>query len=136
MNKVAIVLMIFVLMPMFTFGQGTIDKDEKQSNELVEKISVRGFAITSKDGTPLIILDGKTISKEEFNKIDPGTIESFSVLKGNNATDLYGEQAKNGVVIYSSEGVNLCLEEKIIQCLRIEVRTDVLRMPSSCRLLL
>jgi hypothetical protein len=32
-------------------------------------------------------------------------------------------EAKNGVVIYSSEGVNLCLEEKIIQCLRIEVRT-------------
>lgn len=38
-------------------------------------------------------------------------------------------EAKNGVVIYSSEGVNLCLEEKIIQCLRIEVRTDVLPMP-------
>jgi hypothetical protein len=38
-------------------------------------------------------------------------------------------EAKNGVVIYSSEGVNLCLEEKIIQCLRIEVRTDVLSIP-------
>jgi hypothetical protein len=34
-------------------------------------------------------------------------------------------EAKNGVVIYSTEGVNLCLEEKIVQCLRIEVRTDV-----------
>jgi hypothetical protein len=45
-------------------------------------------------------------------------------------------EAKNGVVIYSSEGVNLCLEEKIIQCLRIEVRADVLPMPCSYRLLL
>lgn len=45
-------------------------------------------------------------------------------------------EAKNGVVIYSSEGVNLCLEEKIIQCLRIEVRTDVLPMPCSYRILL
>ncbi|GFG30066.1 hypothetical protein Cfor_06137 [Coptotermes formosanus] len=42
-------------------------------------------------------------------------------------------EAKNGVVIYSSEGVNLCLEEKIIQCLRIEVSKDDMLPKKVCR---
>ncbi|KAJ4433544.1 hypothetical protein ANN_15853 [Periplaneta americana] len=42
-------------------------------------------------------------------------------------------EAKNGVIIYSSEGVNLCLEEKIIQCLRIEVSKDDMLPKKVCR---
>lgn len=34
-------------------------------------------------------------------------------------------QTTGGVVIYSSEGLDSCLEEKIVQCLRIEVRIPV-----------
>lgn len=30
-------------------------------------------------------------------------------------------ESQSGVIIYSTEGENLCLEEKIISCLRIEV---------------
>ncbi|XP_063243696.1 zinc finger protein 260-like isoform X2 [Bacillus rossius redtenbacheri] len=33
-------------------------------------------------------------------------------------------EVKNGLIIYSSEGITLSLEEKIVQCLRIEVSKD------------
>ncbi|GLH15354.1 Protein suppressor of hairy wing [Gryllus bimaculatus] len=39
----------------------------------------------------------------------------------------------SGVVIYSSEGLHLCLEEKILQCLRIEIsKEDVLPKKVCC----
>ncbi len=47
---------------------------------------------------PLYILDGKTISKSEMDKIDPEGIESISVLKDQSATAVYGEKGKNGVI--------------------------------------
>ena len=46
----------------------------------------------------LYILNGKEISKAEMEKIDPNTIQSINILKGNSATELYGEKGKNGVI--------------------------------------
>ena len=46
---------------------------------------------------PLLILDGKAYYGE-LNAIDPNTIESMYVLKGEKAKEKYGEKAKNGVV--------------------------------------
>jgi TonB family protein len=46
---------------------------------------------------PLLILDGK-VYYGELNAIDPNTIESMFVLKGEKAKEKYGEKAKNGVV--------------------------------------
>ena len=48
---------------------------------------------------PLIVLDGIPIAKASFNKINPETIESISVLKDKPATVMYGERAKNGVIL-------------------------------------
>jgi|GEM_PF-727467 len=47
----------------------------------------------------LFIVDGKEISKEEFNKIDPNSIQALNVLKNESATKLYGDKGKNGVVL-------------------------------------
>lgn len=48
---------------------------------------------------PLYIVDGKKSSAEEVKKIDPSTIQSIDVLKDKSATDKYGDEGKNGVVI-------------------------------------
>lgn len=56
------------------------------------------FKSTDKGKKPLFILDGKEISNEEMDKIDPKTIESITVLKDASATAKYGEKAANGVV--------------------------------------
>lgn len=45
--------------------------------------------------------------------LHPKTINDFCRL--------CATESQSGVIIYSSEGENLCLEEKIINCLRIEV---------------
>ncbi len=50
---------------------------------------------------PLILLDGEEV--EDTNSIDPGSIESVSVLKNASATAIYGEKGKNGVVIITTK---------------------------------
>ena len=53
---------------------------------------------------PLYVVDGKvTANNIEIKDLDPNSIESVTVLKGKNATDLYGEKAVNGVVIIASK---------------------------------
>lgn len=53
---------------------------------------------TSDEEKLLYIVDGKFLSKEEINKIEPSAIESVTVLKGDKATAEFGEKGKNGVV--------------------------------------
>ena len=48
---------------------------------------------------PLIFVDGKKISHDEMRKINPSTIESINVLKDKLATEKYGEEGKNGVIL-------------------------------------
>lgn len=53
---------------------------------------------------PLYILDGKEITKSDLNeKINPKDIDNISVLKDESATKIYGEKAKNGVVVITSK---------------------------------
>lgn len=48
---------------------------------------------------PLIIVDGKEISSVVFQSLNPDKIESISVLKGEQAKQVYGEKGKNGVIL-------------------------------------
>ncbi|SHJ20454.1 TonB family C-terminal domain-containing protein [Tangfeifania diversioriginum] len=50
---------------------------------------------------PLYILDGK--ETESIDDILPKDIESIDVLKGESATNLYGEKGKDGVIIITSK---------------------------------
>jgi TonB-dependent SusC/RagA subfamily outer membrane receptor len=50
---------------------------------------------------PLFLLDGKEIP--DMGKLIPSDIESFSILKDKTAIALYGEKAKNGVVIITTK---------------------------------
>jgi len=52
---------------------------------------------------PLILIDGKEISDEDFSKIAPSSIESISILKDETAKNIYGEKANNGVIIISTK---------------------------------
>ena len=61
-----------------------------------KKMNVK--TIGDSDLKPLIILDGKEISNEEMEAINPDDIESVDVTKGEKAAK-YGEKGKNGVVI-------------------------------------
>lgn len=58
------------------------------------------------DKTPLMILDGKEISNEEMNNIDPNTIDKVEVLKDETATKKYGDKGKYGVVLITTKKKN------------------------------
>ncbi|MEZ0539961.1 M56 family metallopeptidase [Fibrella arboris] len=47
---------------------------------------------------PLYLVDGEEISHEAMETINPNTIQSIDVLKGESATSVYGLKAKNGVI--------------------------------------
>jgi TonB-dependent SusC/RagA subfamily outer membrane receptor len=49
--------------------------------------------------SPLFVVDGQIITKERFDKLNPDDIESVNVLKGKEATAIYGDKARNGVIL-------------------------------------
>ena len=51
----------------------------------------------------LFMLDGKEITKQELEKLDPNSISTMSVLKGESATKVFGEKGKNGVVVITTK---------------------------------
>jgi TonB-dependent SusC/RagA subfamily outer membrane receptor len=53
---------------------------------------------------PLYILDGKVITNSDLNgKFNPEDIDNISVLKDESATKIYGDKAKNGVVVITTK---------------------------------
>ncbi len=65
------------------------------------KIRIRGVVSMTADSDPLYILDGIPVS--DPNTIDMENIANVNVLKGPNATALYGQRAEFGVVILTSK---------------------------------
>jgi hypothetical protein len=54
---------------------------------------------------PLFILDGKEISIEEFNGLNPNCVEGLKLIKGEEAVNKYGEKAANGVLVITAKKI-------------------------------
>ena len=52
------------------------------------------------------MVDGKEITREEMNNINPETIDKVEVLKGDDATEKYGDKGKSGVVLITTKKKN------------------------------
>ena len=63
-------------------------------------IEIRGVANEMKGDleNPLVIIDGKRSTTEEMKALDPKAIDHINVLKDKSATEVYGEEGKNGVI--------------------------------------
>ena len=58
----------------------------------------------SDDGrSPLYIVDGEIIENNKISNIDSKNIETINILKEGSGTALYGEKAKNGVVLITTK---------------------------------
>jgi bla regulator protein blaR1 len=55
------------------------------------------------DSQPLYILDEEEVSNDILKTIDPNDIDNITVLKGKGATKLYGDKAKDGVIIIKTK---------------------------------
>lgn len=69
------------------------------------KTTVRG--IVNKDGSkPLFVVDGIAQIDDKLQNLNPDDIQSMSVLKGENATNLYGQRGKDGVILITTKSGN------------------------------
>ncbi|MEO8117047.1 MAG: M56 family metallopeptidase [Bacteroidota bacterium] len=85
------------------------DGDSKSTVTLDNKIEAKG------DFHPLYVLNGKIISEEEM-KNSTLHINSINVIKGDAATDKYGDNGKNGVIEINAvnESVNAALSAETV----------------------
>ena len=109
-------LFAFIGLPFLSFSQ---TDDNRPSIKLTQPppenkrmtYMQKGAPVPFDDKTlPLLVLDGLLLSfdkKAEFeaklDAIDPNTIASMDVVKGQKAIDIYGEKGKNGVIFITSK---------------------------------
>ncbi len=76
---------------------------EKGSKGVI-KVTTKS-ATTASTHEPLIIVDKKEVTKEEYEKIKPQEIDHIDVLKPESkaAKELYGEKGKNGVIVITTK---------------------------------
>ncbi len=65
-------------------------------------IRIRGIG-TLGNNYPLIIIDGVPTDQNGMNSIDPGDIQSLSVLKDAASAAIYGSRAANGVILIKTK---------------------------------
>ncbi len=75
---------------------GLIKKDTADHHHLI----LGGIHRESLDKyRPLYVINGKVSTESDFKALDTKSIKELQVLKGASATALYGEKAKNGVIV-------------------------------------
>ncbi|MBN8640645.1 MAG: DUF4139 domain-containing protein [Flavobacteriales bacterium] len=67
------------------------------------KILIRGAASISDADYPLVIIDGIITDKKTLSQISQEAIKSMNVLKDSQATAIYGNRGKNGVIVISTK---------------------------------
>jgi TonB-linked SusC/RagA family outer membrane protein len=81
------------------------------------RIVIRGVSSLGGNNQPLFVIDGIPISNSSFgstgnegtdrgsgaNDINPDDVETITVLKGANASALYGSRASNGVIVITTK---------------------------------
>lgn len=77
--------------------QGVIVTSSSGAPGAKSSVSIRGA------GTPLYVIDNVIRSANDFVNINPGDIQSYSVLKDAAATALYGAQGGNGVILVTTK---------------------------------
>ncbi|RXR31876.1 DUF3520 domain-containing protein [Flavobacterium piscinae] len=68
-----------------------------------KSIRIRGTSSLNSKNEPLVILDGKPISKKQLQVLNPNDIKDITVLKDASATSIYGSRGKNGVIVITSK---------------------------------
>ncbi|MCG8475774.1 MAG: TonB-dependent receptor [Cytophagales bacterium] len=64
---------------------------------------IRGVTTFGYKKSPLILIDGVELTKEDLARMQPDDIESFSIMKDATATALYGARGANGVILVTTK---------------------------------
>ena len=74
------------------------------------KINIRGYASLENNKNPLFVVDGTIV--DSFNE-EGQNITSLDILKGEEATSLYGSRAANGVIIITTKSGQAKLDKEL-----------------------
>lgn len=114
MKQYIVIILLVLFVNMAGIAQADLLKLEKRPITVVLNREIRDSDPKSTSNTiirictpsrhsliiqPLFIVDGKEMASGDSLKIEPQDIESMSVLKDKSATEIYGDKAKNGVII-------------------------------------
>ena len=91
------ILLVCVLFPVICFCQ------EVQKDTLVKKVIIKCIRSISAENIPLYVMNGKISNQKEILALKNEEIESVNVIKGKEATSLYGRKGINGVVILKTK---------------------------------
>ena len=80
-----------------------LEGGKKVNSSIVVNSMRTGFSVLGANA-PLYIVDGKEVTSSIMSALDANKIESMTVLKGKDATDLYSEKGKNGVILITLKG--------------------------------
>ncbi len=75
---------------------------KKGTNGAIEIVLKKVAAVSPTKNTPLYVLDGKVMDAD-IQSLNPDEIQSINVLKGEKATEKYGEKGVNGVIEITSK---------------------------------
>ncbi|MCK9305365.1 MAG: TonB-dependent receptor plug domain-containing protein, partial [Bacteroidales bacterium] len=78
---------------------------------IVREKPLNFLTLLQKEPKPLIVIDDEIQKNFDINSLSPDLIESVTILKDSTATKLYGEQAKNGVILIKLKSW-IIIEEK------------------------
>jgi len=67
------------------------------------KVVARGIGYISSNYQPLVVINGVVSNNETYKKLPPNAIKSVNVLKGEQASSLYGSQGSNGVIVITTK---------------------------------
>ena len=105
----------------------------KIKNSKERKIKVRGIKSINSSTNPLYVIDGEIYEGNILSSINPEKIESIKVLKDAAATSIYGEKAKNGVIVIESKNLTKSEKRKLKRALNKLVKniSPIIEEPKS-----
>lgn len=80
-----------------------IQSQSGQPGAAASNITIRGKGSVLASTQPLFIVDGIQVTGADFQSINPGDIETFSILKDAVATSQYGSRGANGVIVLTTK---------------------------------
>ena len=67
------------------------------------RIVLRGIRSLTGNNQPLLVIDGSPVALNYISSINPNDVDNVSVLKGANASAIYGPDGVNGVIIVTTK---------------------------------
>lgn len=67
------------------------------------RIVLRGIRSLTGNNQPLLVIDGSPVALSYINTINPNDVDNINVLKGANASALYGPDGVNGVIVVTTK---------------------------------